>query len=49
MKMGATYDSGKKEITMETDYAIHPGDVVVVAENTTTGVERMLKGVLGRT
>jgi hypothetical protein len=47
-KLGANFDVGKQKVTLETDYAIHPDDVVVVAEDTSTVLDDILKGVLQR-
>jgi hypothetical protein len=47
-KLGTTIDSQRRQISLETDYAILPGDVVVVAEDTSTVFDEILQGVLRR-
>lgn len=36
------------KIALETDYAIQPNDQVVIAEDTTTAIEKMMRNALGR-
>ena len=47
-KLSAVYDRVNRRITLETDYAIQPGDRVVIAQDTTTSLERVMKTFLGR-
>ena len=46
-KLEASFGSNRR-VTMETDYAIQPGDRVVISEDTTTSFERVMKAMLGR-
>ena len=38
-----------RRVSLETDYAIQPGDRVVIAEDTTSSFDRVMKSMLGRT
>lgn len=40
--------SNSKRISLETDYAIQPGDRIVIAEDTTSSIERVMKSMMGR-
>ena len=46
-KLEANFSSSKR-ISLETDYAIQPGDRIVIAEDTTSSIERVMKSMLGR-
>lgn len=46
-KLEASFD-GNRRISLETDYAVQPGDRVVIAEDTTSSIERVMKSMLGR-
>lgn len=46
-KLEASFSSSRR-ISLETDYAIQPGDRVVIAEDTTSSIERVMKSMLGR-
>jgi hypothetical protein len=46
-RMDVTYDSAKRRVASDTDYALHPGDRIVVVEDTSTFVEKMLGPMLG--
>lgn len=46
-KMAAHYNSGRRQVSMETDYAIYPGDRIVVIEEASTQLEQMLAGAVG--
>ncbi len=47
-KLEAKFGSNRR-ISFETDYAIQPGDRVVIAQDTTSSFDRVMKAVLGRT
>lgn len=47
-KLSATYNRVNRRVTMETDYAIQPGDRVVIAQDATSGLERVMRNFLGR-
>lgn len=47
-KLEASFGDNRR-ISLETDYAIQPGDRVVISEDTTSSFDRVLKSVLGRT
>ena len=47
-KLSAVYDRASRRVTMDTDYAIQSGDRVVIAQDTTTSLERVMKDFLGR-
>ena len=47
-KLSGVYDRANRRVTMETDYALQPGDRVVIAQNTSTSLERVMKNFLGR-
>ncbi len=47
-KLSAVYDRTNRRVTMETDYAILPDDLVVIARDTTSSLERVMTNVLGR-
>ena len=46
-KLEARFGSNRR-ISLETDYAIQPGDRVVVAEDTTSSFDRVMQAMLGR-
>ena len=46
-KLTASFGKNRR-ISMETDYAIQPGDKVVIAEDTTSSFDRVMKSMLGR-
>lgn len=39
----------RRRVSLETDYAIQPGDKVVIAQDTRSSMERVMLEVLGRT
>ena len=47
-KIPVVYDRANRRVTMETDYAILPDDLVVIAPDTTSSLERVMANVLGR-
>lgn len=47
-KLEAKFGDNRR-ISLETDYAIQPGDRVVISEDTTSSFDRVLKSMLGRT
>jgi hypothetical protein len=47
-KLSAGYDRANRRISMETDYALQPGDRVVIAQDTTTSLETVMQNMLGR-
>jgi hypothetical protein len=47
-KLQAQFGSNRR-ISLETDYAIQPGDRVVIAQDTTSSFDRVMKTMLGRT
>ena len=47
-KLSASYDRAARRISMETDYAVQPGDRVVIAQDMTTALERVMANFLGR-
>lgn len=46
-KLEASFGDNRR-ISLETDYAIQPGDRIVISEDTTSSFDRVLKSVLGR-
>jgi hypothetical protein len=40
-KLAARFDRAQRSVSIETDYALHPGDQIVAAEVTTTALEEM--------
>ncbi len=46
-KMKAEVDRRTKKITIETDYAIHPGDRIVIVQDTSTAIDDVLGPFLG--
>ncbi len=46
-KLEATFGPNRR-ISMETDYAIQPGDRVVISEDTTSSFDRVIQAMLGR-
>jgi hypothetical protein len=46
-KMGASFDAARREVRLETDYALHPGDLVVLAQDTSSPLDAVMKAVLG--
>jgi hypothetical protein len=46
-RMKVQYDNGRRQIEPLYDYALSPGDTVLVEEDTTTVVDDMLKAVTG--
>ena len=46
-KLQASFGSSRR-ITMETDYAIQPGDRVVIAEDTTSSFDKVMRSLMGR-
>lgn len=46
-KLEATFGSNRR-ISLETDYAIQPGDRVVIAQDTTTSFDKVMQSVMGR-
>ena len=47
VKMEVHYDRAKKQITPGTNYAIHPGDRIMVTQDTTTMVDDLMGSLLG--
>jgi hypothetical protein len=47
VKFGADYDYGKRRVKYETDYALHPGDVVVIEEDLSNPVGDLLTRMTG--
>lgn len=46
-KLEASFGSNRR-ISLETDYAIQPGDRVVVAQDTTSSFDKVMQSVMGR-
>ena len=46
VKLVSNFDPKKGKITWETDYAVLPGDKVVIARDTTTAFDRAVGGIL---
>jgi len=46
-KLEANFGNNRR-ISLESDYAIQPGDRVVIAEDTTSSFDRVMKSMLGR-
>lgn len=46
-KLEAVFGQNRR-ISLETDYAIQPGDRIVIAQDTTTSFDRVMKSLLGR-
>ena len=46
-KLTADFDHGRRRIKMETDYAIQPGDRVVIGQDPSTGLDRAIKSMMG--
>jgi hypothetical protein len=46
-RLTAKYDSGDRRVAWESDYALYPGDYVVVIENATSEFDRMVGRFLG--
>ena len=46
-KLEASFDANRR-ISLETDYAVQPGDRVVIAQDTTSSFDRVVKSMLGR-
>jgi hypothetical protein len=46
-KMGVDYDSGASRVDPLHDYHVQPGDRVVVSEDTTSGIEDLMKDQKG--
>lgn len=46
-KLEASFGKNRR-ISLETDYAIQPGDRIVVAEDTTSSFDRVMQSMLGR-
>ncbi len=47
-RLSAVYDRASRRVTMDTDYAIQAGDRIVIAQDTATSLERVMKHVFGR-
>jgi hypothetical protein len=47
LKLGCRFDHKARRIVLETDYAVLPGDRVVVREDTSVGVEKLVGMLLG--
>jgi hypothetical protein len=47
LKLGCRFDRKARRIALETDYAVLPGDRVVVREDTSVGVEKFVSMLLG--
>jgi len=46
-KLEATFGSNRR-VTMETDYAVQPGDRVVIVQDTTTSFDQLMRSMVGR-
>lgn len=46
-KLEAQFESNRR-ISLETDYAIQPGDRVVISQDTTSSFDRVMQSVMGR-
>ncbi len=46
-RLEAQFDSNRR-ISLETDYAIQPGDRVVITQDTTSSIDRVMQSVMGR-
>ncbi len=46
-RLTAVYDVAARRVTWESDYAIYPGDHIVVTEDTSTDFDHLLNKVLG--
>ena len=40
--------AGNRRISLETDYAVQPGDRVVISQDTSTSFDRVMRALLGR-
>lgn len=47
VKLACNYNSGDRKVTWDTDYAVLPGDRVVITRDTTTAVDNVVESVLG--
>ena len=48
IKLAADYDTRKKRIKFEQDYAVHPGDQIVVRPKSGGAMEKLVHSVFGR-
>lgn len=46
VKLVSNFDAKKRKVTWETDYAVLPGDKVIIARDTTTAFDRAIGGIL---
>ena len=47
LPLTAVYDHGRKTVRPESNYAIRPGDFLIVTEDTTTSTDEMVQQMLG--
>ena len=47
-KLVASFGANRR-VSLETDYALQPGDRVVIAQDTTSSFDKVMKSMLGRT
>ena len=47
VKLACDFDPGDRKITLHTDYAVLPGDRVVVQQDTSTIVDDVVEGLIG--
>lgn len=47
VKLACNYDAGDRKVTWDTDYAVLPGDRVIVTRDTTSSVDGVMESVLG--
>ena len=47
LPLTAVYDHGRKTVRPESNYAIRPGDFLIVTEDTTTSTDEMVQQLLG--
>jgi hypothetical protein len=48
VKMPLAWDNDRKRVAHSTNYALHPGDRIVVRENTSSALDDMLAKVMGQ-
>ena len=46
-KMDCRYEAAKRRVAMQYDYALQPGDYIVIAEDTTTMIDDMFEQISG--
>ena len=46
-KMAVAFDRAKRQIEPQCDYSLHPGDVIIVTEDSSTIIDDMFQEVMG--